>query len=761
MNIRTLLLLAAVFWLFTAEAKPDKSIKAVLDLIERVTPGYSRQFKLEIIEGETNSDVFEVDGNGKKIVLRESTPVALATAYNWYLKYTCNAHVSWFGNQLNLPEQLPQPKNRERRKINGKYRVYMNYCTVSYTAAYWDWERWQREIDYMAMNSVNMPLFTVGLDAIWYNTLLKYGFSDTEARSFLAGPGHAAWQWMQNIQSYGGPLPKSVIEGHLALGRRILGRELELGMHPIQQGFSGYVPREMKKKFPKANIKQKGGWCGFKGAAQLDPLDPLFEDFGMAFLQEEKRLFGTHGFYAADPFHEGRPPVDTPEYLGNVGMKIHELFQKFDPQGTWVMQSWSIREPIVKAVPKDKLLILDLKTHGSSRESFWGYPFVVGTLHNFGGRINMHGDLRLLSSNLFKRAERINPAVCGSGMFPEAIEQNPVYYELAFEAPCHQDSIKLDQWLGDYATRRYGVVSPSARKAWLMLLDGPYRKGTNGTERSSIVAARPALYPKKSGPNHGFKISYNPKLLIRAQELMLKDMDKMSHSKPYRFDIVDLQRQIMTNLGQVIHRRAADCFKSGDREGFEIHSGRFIEMLEDLDMMLRTRPEYSFDRWIADARKWGKTEEEKDLMERDATSLVTIWGADGDPRIFDYSWREWSGLIKNFYCVRWQKFYDMLRKHLDEGTTYDEDNLKLTYGREAFRANDFYSSLGDWELDFVKRSNKGRTPVTEGDECEIVKTLFPKYLELSKEYYDKNAVKQSAPKLKDTNTYENLGEESK
>lgn len=694
-------------------------------------------------------------------MLRGNTPVALATAYNWYLKYTCNAHVSWFGNQLNLPDRLPQPKNKERRKINGKYRVYMNYCTVSYTAAYWDWERWQREIDLMAMNGVNMPLFTVGLDAIWYNTLLKYNFTDKEARAFLAGPGHAAWQWMQNIQSYGGPLPKSVIDGHLALGRQILRRELELGMHPIQQGFSGYVPREMKAKYPKANIKNKGGWCGFKGAAQLDPLDPLFEDFGMAFLKEEQRLFGTHGFYAADPFHEGRPPVDTPEYLGNVGTKIQELFQKFDPKGIWVMQSWSLREPIVKAVPKDKLLILELKTHGASRESFWGYPFVVGTLHNFGGRINMHGDLRLVSSNLFKRAGRINPAVCGSGMFPEAIEQNPVYYELAFEAPCHQDSIKLDKWLGYYTTRRYGVASPSAHRAWLMLLDGPYKKGTNGTERSSIVAARPALYPKKSGPNHGFKILYNPTLLIRAQELLLKDMDKMSASKPYRFDIVDLQRQIMTNLGQVIHRQAADCFKNGDREGFKLHSGRFIEMLNDLDMMLRTRPEYSFDRWISDARKWGETEGEKDLMERDATSLVTIWGADGDPRIFDYSWREWSGLIKNFYCVRWQKFYDMLQKHLDEGTTYDEDNLKLQYGWEVFRANDFYDSLGDWELDFVKRTNKARTPITEGDECEIVKSLYPKYLRLSKEYYNKKTVNQSGPKLKDTKTYENLGEEPK
>lgn len=758
MNKKTGILLVLCFWLFAASAKSDNGIKAVYDLIERVTPGYGNQFKLEMIKGEKNADVFEVDGNGRKIVLRGNTPVALATAYNWYLKYTCNAHVSWFGNQLNLPDRLPQPKNKERRKINGKYRVYMNYCTVSYTAAYWDWERWQCEIDLMAMNGVNMPLFTVGLDAIWYNTLLKYNFTDKEARAFLAGPGHAAWQWMQNIQSYGGPLPKSVIDGHLALGRQILCRELELGMHPIQQGFSGYVPREMKAKYPKANIKNKGGWCGFKGAAQLDPLDPLFEDFGMAFLKEEQRLFGTHGFYAADPFHEGRPPVDTPEYLGNVGTKIHELFQKFDPNGIWVMQSWSLREPIVKAVPKDKLLILDLKTHGASRESFWGYPFVVGTLHNFGGRINMHGDLRLVSSNLFKRAERINPAVCGSGMFPEAIEQNPVYYELAFEAPCYQDSIRLDKWLGDYTTRRYGVASPSAHKAWLMLLDGPYKKGTNGTERSSIVAARPALYPKKSGPNHGFKIPYNPTLLIRAQELLLKDMDKMSASKPYRFDIVDLQRQIMTNLGQVIHRKAADCFKNGDREGFKLHSGRFIEMLEDLDMMLRTRPEYSFDRWIDNARKWGKTPEEKDLMERDATSLVTIWGADGDPRIFDYSWREWSGLIKNFYCVRWQKFYDMLQKHLDEGTPYDEDNLKLQYGREAFRANDFYDSLGDWELDFVKRTNKARTPITEGDECEIVKSLYPKYLRLSKEYYNKKTVNQSGPKLKDTKTYENLGE---
>ena len=50
----------------------------------------------------------------------------------------------------------------------------MNYCTVSYTAAWWNWERWQQELDYMAMNAINMPLFSVGLDGVWYNTLLRF-----------------------------------------------------------------------------------------------------------------------------------------------------------------------------------------------------------------------------------------------------------------------------------------------------------------------------------------------------------------------------------------------------------------------------------------------------------------------------------------------------------------------------------------------------------------------------------------------------------
>lgn len=186
-------------------------------------------------------------------------------------------------------------------------RVYFNYCSISYTAPWWDWKRWEREIDYMAMNGINVPLQTIGLDAVWYHTLLKMGFTDNEARSFLVGPAHQAWQWMPNIESVYGPLPMSWIESHKELARKIYKRQLDLGMQPIQQAFTGYVPKLMMKKYPDARIKQQPEWYGFEGVSMLDPLDPLFDKIGKIFLETQKELFGTYGLYAADPFMKVLP----------------------------------------------------------------------------------------------------------------------------------------------------------------------------------------------------------------------------------------------------------------------------------------------------------------------------------------------------------------------------------------------------------------------------------------------------------------------
>ena len=455
------------------------------DLIERITPGYSDQFIIEIATNDKgDGDYFEIGSKDNKVLLKGNNPVSIATAYNWYLKYYCKCQLSWFGDQLNLPKQLVLPTTTERKPINGKYRVNFNYCTISYTAPWWDWERWEREIDFMAMNSINTPLQTIGLDAVWYHTLLDMGFTDNEARSFLVTPAHQAWQWMPNIESIGGGLPLSWIESHKELARKIYARQIELGMQPIQQAFTGYVPKLLKEKYPDAKIAQQPEWYGFEGVSQLDPLDPLFKTMGTKFMENQKKLFGNYGMYAADPFHESTPPDNSDTYLEKVGTVIYNVIKESDPDAVVAMQSWSIRKPIVEQFPKDSIIVLCLN---GGRNDFWGYNFIAGNLHNFGGRINMHGDLGLVASNQYVSAVQQTPNAIGSGLFMESIVQNPVYYALAYEMPLYEGAIDCKEWLNAYTERAYGAKSESAQKAWHILLETAYGKGTNGVEFSSVT----------------------------------------------------------------------------------------------------------------------------------------------------------------------------------------------------------------------------------------------------------------------------------
>ncbi len=123
------------------------------------------------------------------------------------------------------------------------------------------------------------------------------------------------------------------------------------------------------------------------------------------------------------PARKERRTIARREYLEAVGRRISTLIDDFDPTGIVAMQAWSIREPIVRQFPKERLVVLDL--NGSTypgKENFWGYPFVAGNLHNFGGRINLHGDLPLVASNQYRTARLRAANAVGSGWRGESYE---------------------------------------------------------------------------------------------------------------------------------------------------------------------------------------------------------------------------------------------------------------------------------------------------------------------------------------------------
>jgi len=202
--------------------------------------------------------------DGPLILLTGTNGVAVASALNWYLRYTCKVDTSWNSPfPLQLPETLPSVGKPITRNSLVRWGYYENVCTHSYTQAWWDWARWEREIDWMAMSGINLPLALTGQEAVIQRVFLRMGLTHAQIAPYFTGPAFLAWNRMINIKSWAGHLPQSWIDGQQQLQQRILERERSLGMTPVLPAFAGGVPEAMQISHPTAKFTRHGNWGNF------------------------------------------------------------------------------------------------------------------------------------------------------------------------------------------------------------------------------------------------------------------------------------------------------------------------------------------------------------------------------------------------------------------------------------------------------------------------------------------------------------------
>ncbi len=701
-------------------------------LLKRLLPTRAKEFQVHIEQiTQSSKDFFEVSAGEEKIILKGNSPVSIASGLHWYLKHICNCHISWNSDQLELPSKLPMDFEPIHKTTEFEIRSYLNYCTFSYTMAWWDWERWEREIDWMALHGINMPLAITGLEAVWQNTLRRLGMDDNTIRNFLVGPTYFAWQWMDNLEGWMGPLSQDWIDRHLELGQKIIARERELGMKTILKGFTGYVPTALAKFYPDAKI-YKTDWISTFETAHIDPLDPLFKQIAKIFVQEQEKLFGTDHYYSVDPFHESQPPVKTPEYLEQAGSAIFSAINNIDPQAVLVIQTWSLRQGLLRAVPKDRTLMLALTgTNWKKHESYWGRPWVVGMMHNFGGRNYMGGNLAHFLSHalhLKRLPEALN--VQGLGIFPEAIEHNPVIYQAATEITWH-NAVEQDvlAWTKKYALARYGALPDAAGRAWEILLNTVYQqKKVKIISMESPICARPALFMPRVSMNGDMIRDYDLSALWPAWEEMLRAAEDLGQKPTFQYDLVDIARQCLADLSLLLHQSLAEAYTSRNQEALRQSGKVFIDLMKDMDDLLASREEFLLGKWLHEARRWGNHEEEQNRYEQAARTLITIWGpVTPNALFFDYSNRQWSGLIRGFYIPRWQMFIDyLLGQSEEENKRYHSRKLKKSYGRPANNANPFFEMLSVWEKSWTEMHEEYPTTPT-GDAVTIASQLYAKW----------------------------------
>ena len=668
-------------------------------LAARVCPAFAGQLR-GVCDGR-DGDGFEIaDGPDGAVVVTGGKLTDLTAGLGVYLKERAFRHDSWCGSRMEWFEKAPQVGVPIRRKLPLALRPYLNYCTFGYSLTWWRRQDWEREIDRMALSGVNMPLAVTGVEAVWQRTLLRFGLTHDETRAFLSGPAFLPWQYMNNINSHAGPLPQHWIDTHLQLGRWIVDRERELGMEPILPGFSGHVPEAFAARHPDVHYIRSAGWCNFAPVAVIDPADPMFYRVMTVYLEELKQLFGPVRYYSIDLFHEQLLEGATPEYYRSCGEGVSRALLAADPGAIWVMQVWSERADIIKAVPPEHLLLLDIgKERLRETDGLYHVPAVWGTIHSFGGQTEIGGDLRAIPREISALRKRYRNLI-GAGAFPESICNNLALFELVFDSALCGGELDLDKWLAAYLQRRYGAVTGNIREAWRLMLRDVYtaRRG------DPIFAARPALNPDRANAWAGFKAADSPARFFPAWRLLTAAATEGVDSEGFRFDVVDLGRQALSALGPGRCRAVREAFAARKRPAFRLAAEAFLELMRDCDRLLATRPEFRLDHRLREARGWGRDAAEKALYEFNVRLQLTLWGPVGRPEpLFDYCCREWSGLLREYYLVRWRMFFDFLDKKLEHGESYDDSALPRIEGRITLQANEFYRELYCFEQEFAGR----------------------------------------------------------
>lgn len=663
------------------------------DLLNRLDPGASKKFKTELVQSD--KDFFEISQAGARVSVKGNSWVNIATGVNWYLKYYAGVHVAWNNMHPKLPAVLPQVKKTERHETNLKLRYDFNYCTFSYSMAFWDWKRWQEEIDWMALHGVNMPLAVTGEECVWRNLLIKLGYSREQVGKFIAGPAFLAWWEMNNLEGWGGPLPESWYRQQESLQKRILSRERELGMTPVLPGYCGMMPSFDKDGAPvRGGAAKAATWNGYTRPANLSTANPKFDKVADLYYQELTRLFGRSRYYSMDPFHETSD--DSTINYAAAGNKLLAAMKRANPEATWVVQGWTEnpRPAMVDSLKEGDILILDLFSECRpmfGAPSIWrranGYghhQWLFCMLENFGANVGLHGRMDQLLNNYYLAADDVpltsraqadvfsnaHQHLRGIGFTMEGSENNPIMFELMSELPWRSERVNKEEWTRRYVSARYGSDNADAQEAWRILVNSIYNCPMGNNQQGpheSIFDGRPSLHNFQVKSWSKMRNYYEPESTLTAARLLLKAADKLQGNNNFEYDLVDVVRQAMDDQARQQYLHTIADYNSFDRRAFSADSARFLHMLLLQDSLLGTRREFRLGHWTEAARALGTTPEEKDQYEWNARVQITTWGnrvcAD-QGGLRDYAHKEWQGLLSDFYFMRWHTYLDALSRQM-------------------------------------------------------------------------------------------------
>lgn len=650
---------------------------AVHDLIARVAPGAEQRVRVEL-----GGHGFTYSAAEGALRIRAEDAVAAAAAFHHYCTHHAGQRSTWQQLQLSFPDPLPEAPETSAT-TDFEHRYYLNFVTYGYSQAFWGWERWEQEIDWMALHSINRPLMTIGHEAILSETYRALGLGEDDALRWLGSAAHFPWMFMGGLNSWGGPVSTDYLATRLDLAHRVLDRMRSLGMRPILPGFGGQAPTQLATDDTTSIIWQ--GWH----TPYIDPTSETYRRIAGEFYRIQAGHLGTDHLYAVDPFIESIPPREDEAWLTDAGAGIYRALATVDPEATWVLQAWPFHyhksywgggraEAFIREVPSRHILLLDLWAEFAplwkANDAMFGRPWLWCAVHNYGGRFALFGDLRGTIEGLdVARTSPSKGQLRGLGLAMEAIENNEVFYEVLLDQVWGRTD--LEEWLPRWALTRYGTDDPRAVDVWETLADTLYGRGRSRSTPSPIIARpKDAKAPFRTQRLAGEALDTSKPVPISANidaendQAVFDALPRLAAAcatllelpaGPRRDrDLLEILTHVVAQHARYSIRAMLRCF-ADDPATVAGPAADLYRHIEWLDRIAATDPEMMVGTWIDAARARATSPEEADRFEFDARSLVSVWGTQ-DSGLHDYSGRHWSGLLMDYYLPRWRIWAEWL-----------------------------------------------------------------------------------------------------
>ena len=456
------------------------------EFLQRHCPKWAPQVQFETID----LPGWEVSAAGGDIIVRGGSLLAQAVGLRRFLEEYAGMSLAYSGTDERVTftlrvKKLPLPFTSMKGELPAQTRACFGPMTFAGSPCWWDWARWQDEIDILALYGVNEALLLIGSEYAWFQALRTENIGTDYIMGGMSAPPFWPRQLQGKFDSILPPVDPMYLKSRGQMAKAIAGRMRAWGIIPVPPAFPGTASSSLYGILRNgARLLPQPAWNGYKHTYKIDPGCAAYARLKNAYETQLTQLFGEiERYWAPSEELDGQalPPEGRTVLHGNAeaaaSLVQARSFRADEPESNPLLYTLYI-----ESLSRDKPADLEPWLRGYARRRYGtDQAEGVAALRLLCGTAYAQSDAA--PGSVFAMRPAMSPEPTGPG---DAIEAG--YSSLSLFQCANlllQVNSGMPGWRFDLCDILRQALSARARETYLRAMDGFKQKDSRVYERGA------------------------------------------------------------------------------------------------------------------------------------------------------------------------------------------------------------------------------------------------------------------------------------